>query len=117
MEGDFTDSTYSGVNMCDSKMKTSAQDTLHMSFDENSEEFLELINLCDRNGRDYAFTKDGKLITFDRYDGCDGRISENLQEAIEWEKGYTFLSGIDIEDEKMLIPTECLDQSDHGIHQ
>ena len=103
--------------MWNSKMKAPTKDNLQLSVEENSEEFRELIKLCDRNGRDYAFTKDGKLVTFDKYDGCDGRVSENLQEAIEWEKGYTFLSGIDSDDEAMLIRTEYLDRNDHGIHQ
>lgn len=49
-----------------------------------------LKTLCRKNGRDYSFTKDGRIVTFDKYDGCDGRISNNIQQAIEWEKGYIF---------------------------
>ena len=58
--------------------------------DDKKDELEELRVLCNKNGRDYTFTKNGKLVTFDKYDGCDGRICENVQDAIDWEKGYLY---------------------------
>ena len=83
--------------------------------DTNNYELKELDILCRRNCRDYSFTRDGRIITFDKYDGCDGRISESISDAIEWEKGY--LSIFDSDDQDKLMPSVAPLNEKYGFHQ
>ncbi len=51
-------------------------------------ELDELMELCADNGRAMVCTDDGKIFTFDMYEGTDRRMFATVEEAINWEKGY-----------------------------
>ena len=51
-------------------------------------EIHELENLCKINGRYIEYMKDGRIATFDVYEGTDAHYSDTIEDAIEWEKGY-----------------------------
>ena len=48
-----------------------------------------LRELCEVNGREIGIRADGNLETFDKYDFGDRQIFESVEEAIDWEHGYT----------------------------
>ena len=48
----------------------------------------ELENLCRKNGRYIEYMKDGRIATFDMYEGTDAQYFNTAEEAVEWEKGY-----------------------------
>lgn len=52
-------------------------------------EGMFLQKLCDINGRSLRVRFDGDLETADLYDGCDRQVFKTVEEAIDWESGYT----------------------------
>ena len=55
--------------------------------DKNKESIQILADLCRDNGR-YCCEEARMIITADRAEGTDAQAFSNINEAIEWEKGY-----------------------------
>ena len=47
-----------------------------------------LFELANVNGRELVFLTNGKICTFDKYDGCDFFASSDIDTVYEWELGY-----------------------------
>lgn len=92
-------------------------ETVEMFLHQERFDRLQILKtLCRKNGREYSFTKDGCIVTFDKYDGCDGRISENIEQAIEWEKGYIFPVKTFSDQNDDLSIESAYDNESKGLH-
>ena len=60
-----------------------------MMIDEYTlKQLRKLFQKAEKNGRIVEITKNGKVFTCDKYDGCDGHRFRSIDEAIEWEDRY-----------------------------
>ena len=65
---------------------------MHEMIDKKNEFVETLALLCKKNGRCFEILSDSRIVTFDMYEGTDAHYSDSIEEAIEWEKGYTLSS-------------------------
>ena len=54
----------------------------------DTEKRLQLAKICQACGRSVQYGKDGKIYTFRPYDPTDTYTFTDIEQAIEWERGY-----------------------------
>ena len=56
----------------------------------SEEKYKELLGrLLEKNGRKIEYCRDGKMLTSDWHDGCDGFYFYDYKEGVDWEIGYS----------------------------